>query len=94
MGYDRRLYASVHRGNPGDVGFYERLCAEARTVLELGCGYGRVLSRLDDGTRALVAEQDALTVARIALKEALRDLSFDRPVPLAAVTGSRRSPDL
>jgi len=37
------LYALTHRGNPGDLEFYTRVCDGASTVLELGCGYGRLL---------------------------------------------------
>src|SRR5450432_1596757 len=40
------LYALTHRGTPGDGAFYERVCAGAKRVLELGAGYGRLLSRL------------------------------------------------
>lgn len=39
---EARLYALVHDGSPGDVGFYRRLCEEGERVLELGCGTGRV----------------------------------------------------
>lgn len=44
--YDARLYALLHRGNAGDVEFYTRHCRNAREVLELGVGFGRVASRL------------------------------------------------
>ncbi|HEY2404833.1 MAG TPA: class I SAM-dependent methyltransferase [Polyangiaceae bacterium] len=40
------LYALTHRGNPGDAAFYERFCAGATSILELGCGYGRLLAHL------------------------------------------------
>ena len=40
------LYALTHRGNPGDVQFYKRLCRGTRSVLELGSGAGRVLFAL------------------------------------------------
>jgi SAM-dependent methyltransferase len=46
--YDAELYALVHRGTPGDLAFYVRACAGARSVLELGCGYGRLLPALAD----------------------------------------------
>jgi SAM-dependent methyltransferase len=39
---EAQLYALVHDGSPGDVGFYVRLCEEGERVLELGCGAGRV----------------------------------------------------
>ncbi len=41
--FDASLYRLLHRGTPGDVSFYQRACAGARSVLELGCGDGRVL---------------------------------------------------
>lgn len=48
--YPAPLYAAVHQGQPGDVGFYRRVCAGAQEVLELGCGFGRVARPLcDDG---------------------------------------------
>lgn len=44
--YPADLYAALHRGLPGDVDFYMRACSGGQTVLELGCGYGRVLAAL------------------------------------------------
>ena len=46
MGYDPELYHLLHRGNPGDVSWYVDHCAGAETVLELGCGDGRVIEEL------------------------------------------------
>lgn len=43
---DARLYALLHRGNTGDVEFYLRKCEQARRVLELGVGFGRVAAPL------------------------------------------------
>ena len=45
--YPAKLYRALHTGNPGDVAFYRRACAGARSVLELGCGDARVLTGLD-----------------------------------------------
>lgn len=45
--YPAELYALVHRGTPGDVDYYRAACAGAGSVLELGCGYGRVLAALE-----------------------------------------------
>lgn len=53
-----RLYALIHRGNPGDVEFYVDACAGARRVLELGCGEGRVLEALLAGTEAALVGLD------------------------------------
>ncbi|MEE2672546.1 MAG: class I SAM-dependent methyltransferase [Myxococcota bacterium] len=44
--YPAELYELVHRGTAGDIAFYQRVCEDARGVLELGCGYGRVLEGL------------------------------------------------
>jgi SAM-dependent methyltransferase len=44
--FEAWLHAILHRGNPGDEAFYERACREAGSVLELGCGTGRLLVRL------------------------------------------------
>ncbi len=64
MSSEAELYALTHRGNPGDLEFYQRLCRGARTVLELGSGYGRVLAGLSDGSRSVVGlECDAAVIA-------------------------------
>jgi len=52
--YDPLLYEAIHRGSPGDSEFYRRLCQDAGSVLELGCGYGRVLAALVAPGRTLV----------------------------------------
>jgi len=44
--YDPELYHLLHRGNPGDVDWYQQRCQGARRILELGCGDGRVLLSL------------------------------------------------
>jgi SAM-dependent methyltransferase len=51
---DAQLYALTHRGNPGDVEHYVALCRGAGSVLELGCGYGRLLQALAEPERRLV----------------------------------------
>ena len=48
------LYALTHRGNRGDLEFYRRTCRGARSVLELGSGYGRVLTVLANAERRVV----------------------------------------
>ncbi len=50
---DANLYALTHRGNPGDVEHYVRLCRGAASALELGCGYGRILTALAEPKRTL-----------------------------------------
>lgn len=44
--YDPLLYSLVHAGTPGDLSFYLARTAGAERVLELGVGYGRVMSVL------------------------------------------------
>lgn len=46
LDYDPKLYAALHQGTEGDLAFYVRACEGARSVLELGCGYGRVAAHL------------------------------------------------
>lgn len=41
--YDVELYRLTHYGNPGDVSYYRAACKGAKHILELGCGFGRVL---------------------------------------------------
>jgi SAM-dependent methyltransferase len=41
-----RLYRLLHRGSEGDESFYVEACAGAGSVLELGCGFGRLLAPL------------------------------------------------
>lgn len=65
------LYALTHRGNPGDVGFYRDLCQGAKSVLELGCGSGRLLLALARARRQLVGlelEPQLLGLARRNLR--------------------------
>lgn len=66
---DARLYDAIHRGQGGDLRFYRGLCKGVRSVLELGCGAGRILLELarlgcevtgldrDDGHLALCRER-------------------------------------
>ena len=50
---DAELYALTHRGNPGDVEHYVKVCEGAKSVLELGSGYGRMLQALAAPQRTL-----------------------------------------
>jgi SAM-dependent methyltransferase len=50
---DAELYALTHRGNTGDVEHYVKLCHGAKSVLELGSGYGRMLQALAAPKRTL-----------------------------------------
>ncbi len=70
MTYDPELYQLVHRGNPGDVAFYRRACESAASVLELACGFGRVLGALGSEGRLLVGldrDRRLLATARARL---------------------------
>lgn len=44
--YDPDLYRLIHIGNPGDVAFYSEACDGVESVLELGCGWGRISSEV------------------------------------------------
>ncbi len=41
-----RLYRLLHQGSEGDESFYLNACRGAGSVLELGCGFGRLLTPL------------------------------------------------
>lgn len=63
--YPAALYEAVHRGNPGDVDYYRRVCAGAQRVLELGCGTGRVAHALArDGVEVIGIDGQAGLLAR------------------------------
>jgi SAM-dependent methyltransferase len=53
-GYNPALYALVHCGNPGDRAFYGQIASGVGSVLELGCGYGRLLPVLAQGSARYV----------------------------------------
>ncbi|MFW5925774.1 MAG: class I SAM-dependent methyltransferase [Myxococcota bacterium] len=57
--YPAELYAAVHRGNPGDVDYYRRVCSGVDTALELGCGWGRIAHAVAaDGVDVMGLELD------------------------------------
>lgn len=67
------IYAALHRGTAGDLAFYVAQCDGAKAVLELGCGFCRVLQALADRPRRLVGvDQDEalLQLARTRLADA------------------------
>jgi hypothetical protein len=60
----------MNRGNPGDVAFYQAACAGTESVLELGVGSARVLSRLTIRTRVGVDNDSSmLELAREHLED-------------------------
>lgn len=73
--YPPELYEATHRGNAGDLRFYTQLAKSARRLLELGSGYGRVLSALSEQTQAelvgLEIHPGLLARARARLPEAV-----------------------
>lgn len=85
--YPAELYELTHRGTAGDVAFYQRVCAEARSVLELGCGYGRVL----EGLCELDVASTGLEIDPELLARAAARLGAGSPVRL--VQGDMRSFD-
>ncbi len=77
--YPARLYAAVHDGNPRDVEFYRRRCANAQSIVELGCGDARVLAALAAPGRTLVGvdiDPELLELARARLS-ATPDAEFE-----------------
>lgn len=71
MPYPARFYAALHRGTPGDLDHYLRVCQGAASVLELGCGYGRVVMALAAPGRTVVGverDPELLAMARAALR--------------------------
>lgn len=58
--YPASLYAALHTGTEGDLAFYAQECAGSSSVLELGCGDGRVLEILDVPHRAGLDLHDGL----------------------------------
>lgn len=70
MPYPARFYAALHRGTPGDLDHYLRVCRSAASVLELGCGYGRVVMALAAPGRTVVGverDPELLAMARTAV---------------------------
>lgn len=68
---ERRLYLALHRGLAGDAEFYERACRGAASVLELGVGDGRLLSRIRSPRRAgLDADPGMIELARARVPDA------------------------
>ncbi|MCX4239584.1 class I SAM-dependent methyltransferase [Paraliomyxa miuraensis] len=71
MSYPAPFFAALHRGTAGDLDHYVRVCQGAGSVLELGCGYGRVVTALAAPGRVVVGvERDPqlLAMARQAVQ--------------------------
>jgi len=68
MAYPPALYAKLHVGNPGDLAFYRSRCKGADSILELGCGYGRVMEALTTEGRTIVGLDRDLGLIDLARK--------------------------
>jgi SAM-dependent methyltransferase len=76
-----RIYDLLHRGTPGDIAFYRHVCAGAASVLELGCGSGRVLVELARaGLTVTGLDHDPAKLARAAVELQRERLSGPRLV--------------
>ena len=63
--YPLWLYDRVHVGNDGDLDFYRRACEGCDSVLELGCGSGRVAGAIaSDGARVVGIDRRADAIDR------------------------------
>jgi SAM-dependent methyltransferase len=74
VSYPADLYAALHDGTPGDVEFYVEACRGAASVLELGCGYGRLvvpLARAGLDVVGLDIDPDLLALAEATVGDAL-----------------------
>lgn len=72
--YPLWLYRAVHAGNAGDVEYYRRFCSGANSVLEIGCGTGRIGGQLAaDGiaVTGLDISAEAVESARLVGVDAL-----------------------
>jgi len=65
------LYRALHRGRPGDVDFYRRAATGAESVLELGAGWGRVLTALDAELPRAVGLERSPALAAMARADGL-----------------------
>jgi SAM-dependent methyltransferase len=80
MTYNAELYAQLHRGTPGDVDFYRKAVAKAAQILELGCGFGRiltVLARAGHEVTGLDIDADMLALTEQAQLERISTVHAD-----------------
>lgn len=89
MNLDAELYALTHRGNPGDVAFYRRVCRGAASVLELGSGYGRLLCALARAKRQLIGLELSTEFTRLARRN-LRQLKSEQRAEVRLLQGDMR----
>lgn len=77
--YDPELYRLIHVGTPGDVEFYRSACYGAGSVLELGCGWGRITRAIEPVAESVVGlDVNPLMIeaARDNLDESHEDIEF------------------
>lgn len=68
--YPPELYRLLHKGTPGDVERYLQVLGDAESILELGCGYGRVAIALARQGHAVAALDIDAAFLRCAEAEA------------------------
>lgn len=93
MAYPASFYAALHRGTPGDLDHYRRVCQGATSVLELGCGYGRVVTALAQAGHDVVGveyDEGLLALAH----EAVAQLPDEPRARVELRTGDMRTLDL
>lgn len=89
--YDPILYALVHNGTPGDLAFYRQACQGADRVLELGCGYGRVLVELAEAGHEVVGIDLDDGLLELT-SDALADLNEEARLRARVLRGDMRRP--
>lgn len=81
--YPPQLYAALHSGTEGDLEFYRSATDGCARILELGCGFGRVLEALAQPERSLVGLD--LDAGLLAMAQARVDaLPKPRTIELSA----------
>jgi SAM-dependent methyltransferase len=67
-----QLYVALHKGTRGDIDFYRRACRGARSVLELGCGDGRIAWALRAPRRVVVGLDNDRQMLELAERRTTR----------------------
>ncbi|MEM7157424.1 MAG: class I SAM-dependent methyltransferase [Myxococcota bacterium] len=93
MSYPAPFYAALHRGTPGDLAHYRRLCKGASSVLELGCGYGRVVTSLAAPNRTIVGVEPDEQMLGLA-RDAVAGLPEEDRSGVTLIAGDMRTLDL
>lgn len=88
---DAWIYELIHRGHRGDRVFYRRVCRGAARVLELGCGYGRLLLPVAEVAREVVGIESHPGL-RARVESRVHELSAARAARIEIVEGDMRGP--